>query len=692
MRLELARERKDSENERRALAQVLQELEASRERYVDLYDFAPVGYMTLSRSGCIVSVNLTAADLLGYSRPHLIGRPLMPLVARADRRPFLKHLMQTTGLGKKPATIHLRIPRKNGGHALLQFLSCGCHETSPRMTGIRTVITEVTEQRRTEEDQRRLAAIVEFSDDAIVCKDLDGIITNWNRGAERLFGYSAREVIGKSILLLIPEERHGEEGTILNKIRHGQSVEHYDTLRRRKDGSEVPISLTVSPIKDVHGRVIGASKIARDITRRKQAEEGLRRAKAELEDRVRLRTAELTETNSALQAEVLAHQQTEKALRESEAWLQAIMDNSPAMIFLKDAAGRYLHYNREFGRAFHLSQEDAIGKTDFELFPRAQAEVFQSHDRKVIVTGRPVQFEEVAMQDDGPHTSIVSKFPLYDGEGRIHAVAGIVTDITEHRRLEEEVLRISEHERMRIAQDMHDGLGQQLAGTWFLADSLRKNLSAVSSPEAPAAAKIVQLLDTAVSQSRNLARGLYPVPHEPNGLISALEELSQQTSELFQVDCRFVCRRAVLIEDYDVATHLYRIAQEAINNAIKHGRAHSIVIGLSARAGHLVLRIRDDGVGFKNVTNARKGMGLRTMNHRADLIGAHFAIHHAGNCGSEVVCGLRTQLTTLVRNGKAKRKKERSDKGPYCGRPSGVSRGPRRRARTGARLVRGRSG
>jgi PAS domain S-box-containing protein len=629
---------------------------------------------------------------LGHARPHLVGRPLMPLVARADRRAFLKHLMQTIRLGKNPATIQLRIPRKNKEPELLQFLSFSGQEVSPRVIGIRTVITEVTEQRRAQEDQRRLAAIVEYSDDAIVRKDLDGIITNWNHGAERLFGYSAGEVIGKSIMLLIPEDRQGEEELILNSIRRGQPVGHYETVRRRKDGSTVPISLTVSPIKDADGQVIGASKIARDITRRKQAEERLRQAKAELEDRVRLRTAELTRANAVLQAEVLAHQQTERALRESKAWLRAIMDNSPAMIFLKDAKGRYLHYNREFGRAFHISRGEAIGKTDFEVFPREQAEVFQAHDRKVVVTGRPVQFEEVAMQDDGAHVSIVSKFPLFDAEGRVRAVAGIVTDITERRRLEEEVIRISEHERMRVAQDMHDGLGQQLAGTWFLADSLRKNLAAVSSPEAPAAAKIAQLLTTAVSQIRALARGLYPVPHEPNGLLSALEELSRQTSELFKVDCHFVCRRAVLIEDYEVATHLYRIAQEATNNAIKHGHAHSIVIGLSARNGHIVLRIRDDGVGFKNVTKARKGMGLRTMNHRADLIGADFAIHQTGDCGSEVVCGLRTQSTSLEHNGKAKREQKGGDTGSHCGRSSGVSGRSGRRARTGDRLVHRRAG
>lgn len=123
-----------------------------------------------------------------------------------------------------------------------------------------------------------LAAIVEFSDDAIIGKDLNGIITSWNRGAERLFGYTPQEAIGKSITILIPASRADEEPGILDRIRHGESIEHFETVRRRKDGKELDISLTVSPIRDNQGRIIGASKIARDITGRKQAEEALRKA------------------------------------------------------------------------------------------------------------------------------------------------------------------------------------------------------------------------------------------------------------------------------------------------------------------------------------------------------------------------------------------------------------------------------
>jgi PAS domain S-box-containing protein len=137
----------------------------------------------------------------------------------------------------------------------------------------------VTQRRKDEKTMRHHAAIVEWSDDAIISKDLDGVITSWNAGAERLFGYSAEEAIGKPMLLIIPVDRHGEEPVILDRIRRGHTIDHYETIRRRKDGSLVEVSLSVSPMKDHTGRVIGASKIARDITQQKKSEAALKEAK-----------------------------------------------------------------------------------------------------------------------------------------------------------------------------------------------------------------------------------------------------------------------------------------------------------------------------------------------------------------------------------------------------------------------------
>lgn len=162
--------------------------------------------------------------------------------------------------------------------------------------------TDITALREAQEAQARLAAIVTSSDDAIVSKDLNGVIMSWNRGAERLFGYTEQEAVGRSITMLMPPERVSEEAGILARIRAGESVEHYETVRRRKDGTLLDISLTVSPIRDEQGVIIGASKVARDITERKRQEEELNRLRDELEVRVRERTAELLATQARLMA------------------------------------------------------------------------------------------------------------------------------------------------------------------------------------------------------------------------------------------------------------------------------------------------------------------------------------------------------------------------------------------------------
>jgi two-component system sensor histidine kinase UhpB len=150
----------------------------------------------------------------------------------------------------------------------------------------------------------RLAAIVDSSDDAIVSKTLDGVITSWNGAAERLFGYSASEAIGQQIFLIIPEDRVAEENDVLARLRRGERLDHFETVRQAKDGRRIPISLTVSPIRDATGTIVGASKVARDITERVLAQEAFRRAHEELEERVRERTAELSQANASLLKEI----------------------------------------------------------------------------------------------------------------------------------------------------------------------------------------------------------------------------------------------------------------------------------------------------------------------------------------------------------------------------------------------------
>jgi PAS domain S-box-containing protein len=181
------------------------------------------------------------------------------------------------------------IERLDGSRAILRVNIDPLYDMNGRLCGAINVFEDITDLKQAERASRQLAAIVESSEDAIISKDLNGIITSWNRAAEQLFGYTAEEIIGKSVSLLIPPERYDEEQGIVERIRRGERIEHYETVRQRKDGKRLDISLTVSPIRDAEGNIIGASKIARDISQRKRAQEALR----ESEERLRQQAHEL---------------------------------------------------------------------------------------------------------------------------------------------------------------------------------------------------------------------------------------------------------------------------------------------------------------------------------------------------------------------------------------------------------------
>lgn len=192
-------------------------------------------------------------------------------------------------LGSQPPSggIEAIAERADGTRVLFLAYPTPLFNQSGALTGAINMLVDITERRRAELDARRLAAIVESSDDAILAKDLNGIIVTWNEGAQRLFGYAPDEVVGKPVTILIPADRHDEEPAILSRIRRGERIDHYETIRRRKDGSLVEISLTVSPIKGMDGRIVGASKIARDITQQRRAQERLQLLLREMNHRIK---------------------------------------------------------------------------------------------------------------------------------------------------------------------------------------------------------------------------------------------------------------------------------------------------------------------------------------------------------------------------------------------------------------------
>lgn len=211
-------------------------------------------------------------------------------------------------------------------------------------------------------------------------------------------------------------------------------------------------------------------------------------------------------------------------------------------------------------------------------------------------------------------------------------------EIAKRRRLEQEIIEISEEAQKHIGQELHDGLGQLLTGVAFVCKGLEKKLADQALPEAASAGKVVQLVAQAIDQTRQLARGLYPVEVEANGLMAALSSLATSTSEIFGVQCAFRCDEPILIDDRITAINFYRIAQEAVNNAVKHGKANHILIALDGANDKIRLSVTDDGVGVEPSNPSRRtGMGLNIMRYRANMAGAALDIRAAQGGGTEIV-------------------------------------------------------
>jgi two-component system sensor kinase FixL len=337
----------------------------------------------------------------------------------------------------------------------------------------------------------------------------------------------------------------------------------------------------------------------------------------------------------------------EAALRDSEQRLRAILEAAVEGIITIDERGIIESLNPAAGKIFGYQVHEVVGKNVKALMPKPYRDEHDNYLGNYLRTGRAriigIGREVLGLRKDGT----VFPMDLSVSEVRLahkRLFTGFVRDISDRKRLEKEVLQISELEQRRIGQDLHDGLCQQLAGIELMSEVLEQNLSRKSKTEAAQAAKIAEGVRAAIGDTRMLARGLSPVDVESNGLISALQELASNTKKLFHVTCRVECPQPVPVRDHAAATHLYRIAQEAINNAIKHGKARQIVVRLAAQGDQASLTVTDDGSGLVAKPEKTSGMGLRIMKYRAGMIGATLELRRANGRGMLVTCAFKCDL------------------------------------------------
>ena len=330
----------------------------------------------------------------------------------------------------------------------------------------------------------------------------------------------------------------------------------------------------------------------------------------------------------------------EQEVKRQHAFSSAVLEASGAIMLIADAGGRLVQWNHACEKATGWSFEEMHHRRFWELL-RSPEEGYPAAElaREVVSGPGAREYEGSLMTRSGEVRLITwSITTLRDAQSAVEFIIASGIDTTERKRLEEEVLEISGRERRRMGQDLHDGVCQVLGGIDMLSNVLSQKLTRKSLPEAKDATIISGYVRQAMAQARDLARGLSPVELETNGLMAALQELTVSTQKMFHIRCDFQCDPPVLMEDNVKATHLYRIAQESIHNAVKHGHGSHIRLRLASVGKDMVLSVTDNGSGFPEPRQENKGMGLRTMKYRAGSIGGVLEIHPVPPHGTQVIC------------------------------------------------------
>jgi signal transduction histidine kinase len=359
---------------------------------------------------------------------------------------------------------------------------------------------------------------------------------------------------------------------------------------------------------------------------------------------------------SALESEVIERKRVEQGLRgakgelqEQTDILQSILNSMGDGVVVADSQGRLVHINPAARRILRMPSPDTdvvAWLESQESYPPDSLPEPARHENPLLraVRGEAVDGAEMLLRHASLPAEIwlsVNSRPLVDPAGRIAGGVIVFSDISARKSLERQIAEVSDREQRRLGEDLHDGLCQHLVSIAFAARKLAARLAEQSLTQAEEATHIADLLGESIGQARSVARGLYLVPLEAGGLRSALEEFMMQAESRHRIACRFVEKVSVPIVDQTLVTVLFRIAQEAVTNALKHAQPKHITLTLSADAEQIGLAIEDDGAGFPPDPQPSRGMGLHLMNYRARMMGAALDIGPRPGGGTIVTCSVR---------------------------------------------------
>lgn len=438
-----------------------------------------------------------------------------------------------------------------------------------------------------------------------------------------VLGYGREEVIGRQFTDFMTDEsrRYALETVLPGFLRNG-FCKNIAYRFVKKNGELIDVLLSAIAERDEQGAIRRSLAVLLDVTEQKRTAERLEKARQEL-----------SRYSKELESQV----------RERTREISNILKYTPAMVYIKDKAGRYRLVNSRFEELFGRKNDAVQGLTDYDLLSQEVADQFRSNDLRVITEKRAVQVEESFPQNTGVHTYLSVKFPLYDEAGAVTGVCGIATDITEVKKAQNQLRRLSggimanqEKERSAIARELHDELGQILTALRMDAVWIQERLKESDPKAAERALTMCNLIDRTIADVRSIAIRLRPGVLDDLGLVDALDWFTGDFEKRTGITCVFERRNIPMISDA-VATAAYRIAQEALTNVARHAEATQVTVALRFSSQELTLTVADNGRGFAaDQIEESEGLGVAGMRERALLAGGHLDIISESGRGTKI--------------------------------------------------------